>query len=153
LSSPRLVQYASWPVREMSSPWVVQSVSWQSASWRIHELSSNLFNQWCHPCFIDCWRSTVNKSITYRKGLEMWIKRFWNFLPDSGINARFYARKNIWTTVLVTMSTSTNKHRYKNKLLGLLLPPPWRKTLREISNFIVKNLLYLICIVSLMTDT
>jgi len=38
---------------------------------------------------------------------------------------------------LVTMSTSTNKHRHKNKLLGLLLPPPWRKTLREISNFIV----------------
>jgi len=51
------------------------------------------------------------------------------------------------------MSTSTNKHRYKNKLLGLLLLPPWRKTLREISNFIVKILLYLICIISLMTDT
>jgi len=48
---------------------------------------------------------------------------------------------------LVTMST-TNKHRYKNKLLGLLLPPPWRKTLRQISNFIVKIRLYLICIVS-----
>jgi len=54
---------------------------------------------------------------------------------------------------LVTMSTSTNKPRYKNKLLGPLLPPPWRKTVREISNFIVKILLYLICIVSLMTDT
>jgi len=54
---------------------------------------------------------------------------------------------------LITMSTSTNKRRYKNKLLGLLLPPPWKKTLREISNFIVKILLYLICIVSLMTDT
>jgi len=54
---------------------------------------------------------------------------------------------------LVTMSASTNKHRYKNKLLGLLLPPPWRKTLREVSNFIVRILLYLICIVSLMTDT
>ena len=54
---------------------------------------------------------------------------------------------------LVTMSTLTNKHRYKNKLLGLLLLPPWRKTLREISNFIVIILLYLICIVSLMTDT
>jgi len=54
---------------------------------------------------------------------------------------------------LVTMSTSTNKHRYKNKLLGLLLPPPWRKKLCEISNFIIKILLYLICIISLMTDT
>jgi len=54
---------------------------------------------------------------------------------------------------LVTMSTSTNKHRYKIKLLGLLLPPPWRKNLREISNFIVKILLYFICIVSLMTNT
>jgi len=54
---------------------------------------------------------------------------------------------------LVTMSTSTNKHRYKNKLLGILLPPPWRKTLRKIGNFIVKILLHLICIVSLMTDT
>jgi len=41
LSSPRLVQTASWPVREMSSPLVVQSASWQSASWRIRELSSN----------------------------------------------------------------------------------------------------------------
>jgi len=49
---------------------------------------------------------------------------------------------------LVTMSTSTNKHRCKNKLLGLLLLPPWRKTLRKISNFIVRILLYLICIVS-----
>jgi len=54
---------------------------------------------------------------------------------------------------LVTMSTSTNKHRYKNKLLGLLLPPSWRKTLCEISNFIAKILLYLISIVTLMTDT
>jgi len=54
---------------------------------------------------------------------------------------------------LVTMSTSTNKHRYKNRLLGLLLPPPGRKTWREISNFIVKNILYLMCVVSLMTDT
>ena len=53
---------------------------------------------------------------------------------------------------LVTMSTSTNKHRYKNKLLGLLLPPPWRKTLREMSSFIVNILLYLIAIVSLMID-
>ena len=52
---------------------------------------------------------------------------------------------------LVTMST--NKHRYKNKLLDLLLPHPWRKTMREISNFIVKTLLYVICIVSLMTHT
>jgi len=42
---------------------------------------------------------------------------------------------------LVTMSTSTNKHRHKNKLLGILLPPPQRKTWREISNFIVKNIL------------
>ena len=41
---------------------------------------------------------------------------------------------------LVTMSTSTNEHRYiKNKLLGLLLPPPRKKTWREISNFIVKK--------------
>ena len=54
---------------------------------------------------------------------------------------------------MLTMSTSTNKHRYKNRLLSLLLQPPWRKTLREISNFIVKILLYLICIVSLVTDT
>ena len=42
---------------------------------------------------------------------------------------------------LVTTSTSINKHRYKNKLLGLLLPPPWRKTLREVSNFIAKILI------------
>jgi len=54
---------------------------------------------------------------------------------------------------VVTMSTSTNKYRYKNKLLGLLLQPPWRKTWREIGNFIVKNILHLMCMVSLMTDT
>jgi len=34
---------------------------------------------------------------------------------------------------LVTMSTSTNKHRYKNKLLGLLLLPPWRKHLAKLA--------------------
>ena len=32
---------ASCPVRDLSSPRVVQSASWQSASWRIRELSSN----------------------------------------------------------------------------------------------------------------
>jgi len=64
-----------------------------------------------------------------------------------------YKRRTYEKPFLVAMSTSTNKHRYKNKLLRLLLPPPWRKTLREISKFIVKILLYLICIVSLMADT
>ena len=39
---PRLVQSATCPVRELSSPRVDQSASWQSASWRIRELSSNL---------------------------------------------------------------------------------------------------------------
>jgi len=39
LSSPRLVQSASCLVRELTSPRNVQSASWQSASWRIHELS------------------------------------------------------------------------------------------------------------------
>jgi len=43
LSSPRLVQSTSWLVRELSSPRVDQSAWWQSASWRIHELSS-----YCH---------------------------------------------------------------------------------------------------------
>ena len=42
---PRVVQSATCPVRELSSPRVVQSASWQSASWqsaswRIRELSS-----------------------------------------------------------------------------------------------------------------
>jgi len=32
---------SSCPVHGLSSLQVVQSVSWQSASWRIHELSSN----------------------------------------------------------------------------------------------------------------
>ena len=40
MSSPRLVQYASCLVRELTSPRDVQSASWQSASWRIRELSS-----------------------------------------------------------------------------------------------------------------
>ena len=64
-------------------------------------------------------------------------------------------KEHMNNSFLVTMSTSTNKHIYKNKLLGLLLPPQWRKTLREISNFIVNILLYLylISIVGLMTDT
>ena len=106
-----------------------------------------------HPCVIDCWRSTVNKSITYRKGWRCGSN-------DCGISCQtvetthtFMHKRTYEQSFLVTMSTSTNKHRYKNKLLGLLLPPPRRKTLREISNFIVKILLYLMCIVSLMTDT
>jgi len=41
LSSPGLVQSSSWLVHELSSPRVDQSASWQSASWRIRELSSN----------------------------------------------------------------------------------------------------------------
>jgi len=40
LSSPQLVQSASCLVRELTSPRDVQSASWQSASWRICELSS-----------------------------------------------------------------------------------------------------------------
>ena len=40
LSSPRLVQSVSWLLRELSSPRDVQSASWQSASWHIRELSS-----------------------------------------------------------------------------------------------------------------
>ena len=79
---------------------------------------------------------------------------------DCGISCQTVETTHVFTyertyeqQFLVTMSTSTNKHRYKNKLLGLLFPPPWRKTLREISNFIAIILLYLICIVSLMTDT
>jgi len=45
---PRVVQSATCPIRELSStrvdysPRDVQSASWQSASWRIRELSSNL---------------------------------------------------------------------------------------------------------------
>jgi len=38
---PRVVQSVTCPVRELSSPRDVQSASWQSASWRIRELSSN----------------------------------------------------------------------------------------------------------------
>jgi len=45
-------------------------------------------------------------------------------------------------------------NKYKNKLLGLLFVPPWRKAWREMSNFIIRNILYLmISIISLMTDT
>jgi len=68
-------------------------------------------------CATDCWRSTVNKSIMYRKGSEMWIEWLRNFLPDSGNNTRFYTQNE--QPFLVTMSTWTNKHRYKNKLLGM----------------------------------
>ena len=45
---PQVVQAATCPVRELSSPRVVQYASWQSARWRIRELSSNL---WHHPNF------------------------------------------------------------------------------------------------------
>ena len=38
---PRVVQSATCPVRELSSPRVIQSASWQSGSRRIRELSSN----------------------------------------------------------------------------------------------------------------
>jgi len=69
-------------------------------------------------------------------------------LNDCGISCQIVETTHVFThertyeqQFLVTMSTSINKHRYKNKLLGLLLPPPWRKTLREVSNFIVKILI------------
>ena len=75
---------------------------------------------------------------------------------DCGISCQTVETTHIFTHERtyeqLFLSTSTNKHRYKNKLLGLLLPPPWRKKLCEISNFIIKILLYLICIISLMTD-
>jgi len=88
------------------------------------------------------------------------IEKGWRCgLNDCGISCQTVETAHVFThertyeqQFLVTMSTSTNKHSYKNKLPGLLLPPPWRKTLREVSNFIVKILLYLIAIVSLMTD-
>ena len=51
---------------------------------------------------------------------------------------------------LLTMETRTDKHRSKNKLLGLLLLPPRNKTWQVVSNLMVKNGLYLICIISLM---
>jgi len=89
------------------------------------------------------------------------IEKGWRYgLNDCGIFSQTVETMRVFThkrtyeqPFLVTMSSSTNKHRYKNKLLGLVLPPPWRKTLHEISNFIVKILLCFICIVSLMTDT
>ena len=37
---PRVVQSVTYPVRQLTSPRDVQSASWQSASWRIRELSS-----------------------------------------------------------------------------------------------------------------
>ena len=40
LSSPRVDKCASCLVRELTSPRDIQSASWQSASWRIRELSS-----------------------------------------------------------------------------------------------------------------
>ena len=49
VSSPRLVQYASCLVRELTSPRVVQS-----ASWRIRELSSN---RWCFHLDVYSWKS------------------------------------------------------------------------------------------------
>jgi len=38
----RVVQSTTCPVHELTSPWDVQSASWQSASWHICELSSYL---------------------------------------------------------------------------------------------------------------
>jgi len=52
---PRVVQSATCPVRELSSPRDVQSASWQSASWRIRELSSNRYNCPVYDCpDVDC---------------------------------------------------------------------------------------------------
>ena len=53
-------------VRDMSSPRVIQSASWQSASWCIRELSSNLCDCDCVCIFFHiCWISA-----------EIWIFNF-----------------------------------------------------------------------------
>ena len=120
------------------------------------------------PVFTRQWYDITNDvtraSLTVEDRLlikALRIEKGWRWgSNDCGISCQTVETTHVFThertykqPFLVTMSPSTNKHRYKNKLLGLLLPPPWRKTLREISNFIVKILLYLICVVGLMTDT
>jgi len=128
----------------------------------------NRFND-IFTSFYACQRYDVTNDVT-RESLTvedpllikaLCIEKGWRCgSNDSGISCQTVETMHVFThertyeqQFLVTMSTSTNKYRYNNKLVGLLLPPPWRKTLREISNFIVKILLYLICNVSLMTDT
>ena len=56
---PRVVQSATCPVRELSSPREVQSASWQSASWRIRELSSYRSDYTNVLDFSLCSRTTV----------------------------------------------------------------------------------------------
>jgi len=46
-----VAQSATCPVCEMSSPWVIQSASWQSASWRICWLSTNQVTYYI-ACFV-----------------------------------------------------------------------------------------------------
>jgi len=127
---------------------------------RFNDIFTSFYaSYWC-----DVTNDVTHASLTVEDRLlikALYIEKGWRCgSNDCGISCQTVETRHIFThertyeqPFLVTMSTSTNKHRYKNKLLGLLLPPTWRKTLREISNFIVKILLYLICIISLMTDT
>ena len=135
--------------------WVVRSRSYRF---------NNIFISFCARQWYDVTNDVTRASLTVEDRLlieALHIEKGWRCgSNDCGISCQtvetthtFMHKRTYEQSFLVTMSTSTNKHRYKNKLLGLLLPPPRRKTLREISNFIVKILLYLMCIVSLMTDT
>jgi len=122
---------------------------------------NNIFTSFYARQWYDVTNDVTHASLTVEDRLlikALRIEKGWrcgsNFLPESGNKARFYARRKTYEQLfLVTMSTSTNKRRYRSKMLGLLLPRPWRKTLRTIGSFIIKILLYLICIDSLMTDT
>jgi len=125
---------------------------------------NNIFTSFYTHQWYDVTNDVTHASLTVEDRLlvkALHIEKDWRCgSNDCGISCQTVETTHVFThertyeePFLVTMSTSTNKHRYKNKLLGLLLPPPGRKTLHEMSIFIVKILLYLICIVSLMTDT
>ena len=125
---------------------------------------NDIFTSFYARQWYDVTNDVTHASLTVEDQLvikALRIKKGWRCgSNDCGISCQTVETTHVFThertyeqQFLVTMSASTNKHRYKNKLLGLLLQHPRRKTLHEISNFIVKSLLYLICIVSLMTDT
>ena len=126
---------------------------------------NDIFTSFYAPQWYDVTNDVTRASLTVEDRLlinALHIEKGWRYASnDCGISCQTLETMHVFThektyeqPFLVTMSTSTNKKTdVKNKLLGLLLPPPWRKTLCEISNFIVKILLYLMCIISLMTDT
>ena len=106
LSSLRLVKSASWLVRELTSPWDVQSASWQSASWHVRELSSNHPTQHKMGFFWRCSSQPISWLVLKNLNLTRQKQTF-------AQNTKYYY---------------TNKQKSKARFGCFVQPPTWKQS-------------------------